>query len=534
MSGLPDGFVLDQTQAAPVSATGLPDGFVLDNGANSQPAFNPETGARRIYITGQPDIQPQPAQQPSGGLGDALADVGKSIVSKGAEGLIGLAGMPGDLVELGARGLDRATRGIGSLVGADIAPRADQEATLGSGQIKHAIEGMTGKFYEPQTTAGKYAGSVAEMLPAMIGGPESLATKFATRALVPGLASEGAGQATKGTALEPLARVGGAVLGGIGAAKALAPSAIAAPTAEALESAAKSAYNNPTVAALELHPSSTAYAAGKITDGLNKGGFRSLTAPQTFGLVQELKTPLGPTAKIADIQSVRTALGKVAGNFANPVEQAAANKAIRGIDDYLANLKPFDVAAGDAKAAASILNEAKGNYAASKRVSRLDDADYRASLNAASAHSGGNINNATRQALKSILISDKKRRGFSADEIAQMEKIVKGTFTGNMNRIIGKVLATTGMHGGLTLAGSIAAAPATHGLSLALPALGFAGKKLANRSTAKAIAKLDQMTAMRSPLGQSLPLALPSTNPTLSGLLSGLTEARNRRLTTPN
>lgn len=532
MSGLPDGFVLDQTQAAAPSATGLPDGFVLDGGANSQPSINPETGARRVYITGQPDTPQQTVEQPSG-FGDTLADVGKSIVSKGAEGLIGLAGMPGDLVELGARGLDRATRGIGSLMGSDIAPRADQSPLLGSGQIKNAVEGVTGQFYEPQTTAGKYAGAVAEMAPAMLGGPESLATKFATRALVPGLASEGAGQATKGTAIEPIARVGGALLGGIGAAKALAPAKIAAPTADALDSAATAAYNHPTVAALELHPSSTAFAAGKITDSLNKKGFRQLTAPQTFGLVQELKTPLGPTAKVADIQSVRTALGKVTGNFANPVEQAAASKAIKGIDDYLANLKPFDVAAGDAKKAASILNEAKGNYAASKRVSRLDDVDYRASLNAASAHSGGNINNATRVALKSILLSDKKRRGFSADEIAQMEKIVKGTFTGNMNRIIGKVLATTGMHGAATISGSIAAAGATHGLSLALPAIGFAGKKLANRSTAKAIAELDRMAAMRSPLGQSMPAALPSTNPAISGLLSGLTEARNRGLTTP-
>lgn len=499
--------------------------------SQAQPAINPETGARRVYINGQPATA---QQQPAPGFGDTLADVGKSIVSKGAEGLIGLAGMPGDLVELGARGLDRATRGIGSLMGQDIAPRPDQEAALGSGQIKHAIEGMTGQFYEPQTTTGKYFGSVAEMLPAMIGGPESLVTKFVTRALVPGLASEGAGQATKGTALEPFARVGGALAGGIGAAKALAPRAVAAPTADALDAAAKSAYNHPEVAALELHPSSTKFAASQIVDGLNKRGFRELTAPQTYSIIQELKSPLGPTAKIADVQSVRTALGKVAGNFSNPVEQAAANKAIKGIDDYLANLKPFDVAAGDAQKAASILNEAKGNYAASKRVSRVDDAEYRAELNAASAHSGGNINNATRQALKSILISDKKRRGFSADELAQMEKIVKGTFTGNANRILGKVLATTGMHGGLTIGGSIAAAPATHGLSLALPAIGYVGKKLANRSTAKAIAKLDQMTAMRSPLGQSLPLALPSTNPAISGLLSGLTEARNRRLTTPN
>ncbi len=534
MSGLPDGFVLDQTQTAPVSATGLPDGFVLDNGANSQPAFNPETGARRIYITGQPDIQPQPAQQPSGGLGDTLADIGKSAISGFGGGSIGLAGMIPDIAATikGAANkymFDPLFNAVSGPPAAGPAP-IDVNNMFGSKSIQNAVEGVVGEFHKPETTLGEYAHSAGELAPSMLGGPESLLAKGLTRVIAPSVIGETFNQATKGTALQPFAKVAGTLLGGYGASKFMSPKALAAPTADELSSAAKSAYNHPAVAALELHPSSAAYAAGKITDGLNKGGFRSLTAPQTFGLVQELKTPLGPTAKIADIQSVRTALGKVAGNFANPVEQAAANKAIRGIDDYLANLKPFDVAAGDAKAAASILNEAKGNYAASKRVSRLDDADYRASLNAASAHSGGNINNATRQALKSILISEKKRRGFSADEIAQMEKIVKGTFTGNMNRIIGKVLATTGMHGAATIGGSIAAVPATHGLSLALPAIGYAGKKLADRSTAKAIAELDRMTAMRSPLGQSMPAAAPSTQPLVSGLLSGITDMRAGRL----
>lgn len=517
----------DQFDAAqPTASSG---NFFDQFDAPARPAYG-ASGARRVYIDGA--NAPQQVAEP--GLSDTLADVGKSIVSKGAQGLIGLAGMPSDIAELGARGLDYATRGIGGALGYDIAPREAQQPLLGSEQIKNAVEKVTGDFYEPQTTAGKYAGSVAEMLPAIAGGPESLAARFVTRAAVPGLASEAAGQAAHGTALEPAARIAAAIAGGLGAAKAIAPRAVAAPTAEELTTSASALYKHPEVAALELHPSSTAYTASKIAADLNKSGFRQLNTPQTYGIVQELRSPTGQTAKIADIQSVRTALGKVAGNFSNPVEQAAASKAINGIDSYLANLKPYDVAAGDAKRAASILNEAKGNYAAAKRVQRVDDAEYRAELNAASAHSGGNINNATRQALKSILISPAKRRGFSAEELAQMEKVVKGTATGNTMRAVGKLLATSGMHGGGVIGVSAALAPLTHGLSLAVPVAGFAAKKIGERSTANAIKQLDRMTAMRSPLAQSLPALAPSTDPRISGLLSGLTQLRSRGALSPS
>src|SRR3569623_129212 len=360
----------------------------------NQPSINPETVARRVYFTGQPDTQQQPVEQPSG-FGGTLADVGKSIVSKGAEGLLGLAGMPGDLVELGARGLDRATRGIGSLMGQDFAPRADQTPLLGSGQIKNAVEGVTGQFYEPQTTPGKYAGAVAEMLPAMLGGPESLATKFATRALVPGLASEGAGQTTKGTAIEPLARVGGALIGGIGASKALAPSALAAPTAGEIKGASKLAYKHPEVRALEINPASTSKAADNIAPHLTAEGFRDITAPATYRLVQELKNPVqsqsrlpmmaSPVAKIEDVTAVKTALSKLTSTPG--AEGAAAKTAISKIDSYLANLKQPDLIAGNAQKATQILKQAAGDWRSQSQLNTVNEALAKSQRQASRSHS---------------------------------------------------------------------------------------------------------------------------------------------------
>lgn len=512
---------------------------------SSSPSVSPE-GVRRIYIRptdndvtkmSDSDLKAAyDAHNPS--VVDTLADVAKSAGVGLAKSVVGMVGAGGDLRAAASAGLDAAGNKLGfdpsgiKNVASDVVnmtPLAPLNEAPTSRDIQSGIEQLTGPFYQPKTTAGDFAQTAGEFLPAVIGGPETLVSKLISRVAVPAIASEGAGQLTKGTALEPAARLAGAVVGGAGAARALAPRVAVAPTAEQLEAAAKAGYNHPDVAALELHPSSTNYAAGKITDGLNRSGFRQLTAPQTFSLVQELKTSAGPTAKVADIQSVRTALGKVAGNFSNPVEQNAANKAIRGVDDYLANLKPFDVAAGDAKRAATVLKEARDNWAAKSRLERVNDAEYRAELNAASAHSGGNVNNATRQALKSILTSRAKRRGYTDDEIAQMEHVVKGTFTGNIARLISKIVSVQGMHGGAVVAGSVAAGPATHGLSLAIPAIGLAAKKVADASTAKAISNLDRMIAMRSPFGLAGPKPLPSTNPAVAGLLSGATELRNER-----
>src|SRR5690606_18940134 len=69
--------------------------------------------------------------------------------------------------------------------------------------------------YDPQTTAGKYARTVGQFIPAAAVGPGNIATRLATQAVLPGLGSEAAGQATEGSAIEPYARVAGAVAGGM-------------------------------------------------------------------------------------------------------------------------------------------------------------------------------------------------------------------------------------------------------------------------------------------------------------------------------
>lgn len=192
------------------------------------------------------------SEQPS-----TAGDVAKSGGIGVAKGLVGLAGLPGDLSELGARGIDRATRFIGGKLGVDVPVREDRPPTYGSSDIQKGIEKTTGEFYKPKTTAGEYAQTVGEFAPGLIGtgGAGALARRAITQVAAPGLASEAAGQYTKGKEVEPYARVAGALAGG------LAPSAIGR----------------------AITPNPASPARQRLVDILNDEGVTSLTAGQRTG-----------------------------------------------------------------------------------------------------------------------------------------------------------------------------------------------------------------------------------------------------------
>lgn len=65
--------------------------------------------------------------------------------------------------------------------------------------------------YDPKTVMGQGAKTVGSFLPAALAGPGGIGRRVVTQAVVPGVASETAGQATKGTAAEPWARLGAAL-----------------------------------------------------------------------------------------------------------------------------------------------------------------------------------------------------------------------------------------------------------------------------------------------------------------------------------
>ncbi|MBS1725024.1 MAG: hypothetical protein JSS66_18955 [Armatimonadetes bacterium] len=162
---------------------------------------------------------------------DAAVDVAKAVPAGLARGAAAVVGLPGFLSDL----VDKGYRNAPALWGGEtISPERAAQIhaargfpAIGPGavltvltpkNVQGAIEGVTGPLYEPQTTAGKFAGTAAEFIPGALLGPGGMAKNALTYGVIPGIASEAAGQATHGTALEPWARGAAAIgTGGVGA-----------------------------------------------------------------------------------------------------------------------------------------------------------------------------------------------------------------------------------------------------------------------------------------------------------------------------
>lgn len=289
---------------------------------------------------------------------------------------------------------------------------------------------------------------------------------------------------------------------------------VAAPSVDELKAAHDAARLRAENAGLEINPASTQKLASDITGDLQKSGFRDYAEPRTFRAVDELNKPAGPTVTVADLDQPRRVLGKVGPGTS---DYAAANSARRQIDNYLENVPPQDVIAGDPKMVSGAIKEARSNYSAAKRSELIDEALRKADLNASSANSGANADNAIRQQLKAIAKDKNALRGFSDEEIAQLERVVRGTWTGNTLRAVGNLLGGGGGIGTVLTAGAGGLAMGPGGV--ALPAVGMAAKRLGAMSTRRQAGILGDMLRRRSPLGQSR--QVPGVNPR-QGLLGSL------------
>ena len=154
-------------------------------------------------------LPPKPQEQPAG----AVVDAGKAFGAGVVRGGLGLLGLPGTVETLGRAGINFAGRQFGA--GGNVVNPKSVFPT--GGDYQNDLESVTGPLYKPKTTAGKYAQTAGEFVPGLMfpaGRAASLAERAIYNVAAPAVASETAGQLTKGTSAEPYARIAGAILGG--------------------------------------------------------------------------------------------------------------------------------------------------------------------------------------------------------------------------------------------------------------------------------------------------------------------------------
>lgn len=179
----------------------------------------------------------------------SVVDTLKSLGSGAMRGVASIPGMAVDTANAGVAGVDWLAEKIARKVFGDERVDAEKkrraENPSDTEKFSEWVRGVATKYasgktfsdlareylpgadYDPKTTAGEYGKTVGELGGGAIVGPGRVVPKLLKYGLGAGIASEAAGQATKGTKYEPWARAAGALAGGGTAALAgqLAPGA---------------------------------------------------------------------------------------------------------------------------------------------------------------------------------------------------------------------------------------------------------------------------------------------------------------------
>lgn len=258
-------------------------------------------------------------------------------------------------------------------------------------------------------------------------------------------------------------------------------------------------------------------AAQVVKSKLEEQGFDAEVAGKTHRILEKLSNPPeNSVANIKGLHAARKTFGKIAQNFNDPTDQAAATQAVRGLDEFIGSDNPASVVAGTASEAANALKAGNANYAAASRSDTLTGVERAADLRAAASNSGANTGNAIRQRIASALLKPKDVSGFTPSEVGALETIVTGTPAQNATRYVGNLLGGGGGLGQMLTAavgaatGGAAGGSAGAAIGAGAPlGIGAVSKGISNALTKRALRAADEATRARSPLYEKLKAEAP-------------------------
>ena len=303
----------------------------------------------------------------------------------------------------------------------------------------------------------------------------------------------------RGAALGAAAGFGGQAVGNaIGAAGSrlgsLFGDAPAIPTSQELRTAASNAYRASEDAGVVLTPDATSRLDQAVRAHMADFGYDPSLQPGGAAVLNALDRTAGENATLKGIDGIR----RVAGQMGNPMYPSAGalGSGVKGVvDDFTNNLRPGDVLMGDQQGGVNALNQARQLYQRSSKDADLSDALDTANLRAGSTGSGGNINNATRQAARGVLQS---RNDWTPDEEAALRGVITGTPVGNALRQVGKLSPESGglmmsMDTLFPMAGHAANGFGGAMAGAGVPLAGFIAKRAADGMTDRAVSNLGDL-----------------------------------------
>ena len=399
--------------------------------ARNADAAGDESAARQLVQAAQ-KLRAEPQQEVS-----TAVDVAKSLGSGAVRGAIAIP----ETVEMAGRGLLRLGQeglqalGYEKALGMDITEDLPVLDTA-TGRVLRGL--TTADDYQPQTTAGKYASTVGEFLPAVATGPAGVVRAAAKKqalkdplkrtasltgtATVAGLGSEAAGQATEGTSLEPVARVVGAfaapsAISGIKnkTVQALTKRSIEKPNVETAKAAKNAAYNAFTNAGGKVNVNMNEVVS-KVERAIDDSDVFIDYTTGTNQYVDAARRAIikhtGKELNLAQVDKLRAALGRTYKN-------SGFDPKVEFIRDQLDEVIDTAPVLG-AEKASDLLSAARTSNRRYKKTEAFEEAMQKAE------RAGGDVVKKYRTATRNILNSKSQRAKFDAPEIEVMEAFLAG------------------------------------------------------------------------------------------------------------
>jgi hypothetical protein len=476
MATLPEGFVLDQgKQGAPL----LPAGFSLDAGGlqNVQPSADiniptDSSGASQQQI--DPDIL---AKAQAAGLQPPAVDDGASVLSivepavtlatgTVAEPIAGLAGIAQSLNPFAEPGAGaRAVEATREFITVTPQSEEGQRGLQAVGEVLQPVADVL-------KTSEKFLGDEtfkATSSPALAAAATTIPTLLLE---LIGVAGARGSIKTAGNlkAASNSRQVKRAVVA-------------AAPDIEQIKDISRGVYKELDDSGVSLQPKAFKGMVNRINQAVRKSGFDEDLTPKTASVLRRLESELGTSPTLTQVDTLR----KVAQNAAKslePADAALGSIIVDNIDSFLDVVSPTAFKKGSISAAEitpkfKVARELWGRA----RRSELINESFEKAKNQASGFENGLVTQ-----FRSILNNKKKSRFFKKGEIEAMQEVVRGTTTGNIAKLIGRLgfsegHATNLIGGSLGIAGGAAVGGPVG--AVAVPVIGQVSRKLAQRLTRK-------------------------------------------------
>jgi len=446
-------------------------------------AAGPSKTAQGVPVPTQPPPGAPPPNAPRSVTGDVLNAIPGGL----AQGAAGLLGIPGDIEDLANKAgatlghISRKVLGMKT----DAYDAAIQNAIHGpmatsfptSGTLNNLMSSPFGGYYQPKTVPGEYAQTISSFAPAALG-PGSAAMRIA-RVVVPGAASETAGQLTKGEPYEGVARIGGALAGaaGLGAVHQLIENGKVPPppSTQDIRNAASSAYKQAEQSGVVVKSDAVKSLGDQIAQDLDAKGIDPTLHPRSTAALNRIVNSEGDLSfKRLDILR---RVAKSAAASPDDDEARLGSTIISHIDDFIQNMQPSDVVSGNTQQAADAITKARSLWARQAKSDIIDTALERAK-NRAETVGGSGLENGIRIEFRRIAQNPNVLNQFGPAEQDAIKTVARGTKIANLTRTLGKLAPTNT----ITLLGELGMG-ALRPEMLALPAVGAVSRGAATALT---------------------------------------------------